>query len=88
MEDTLLLTGTPAMPQEESAEARGQPRERITTREPGRALMVHPMASLGFISSSDRHLLTPSRARTYSEPVVFRVAQGPLGVPKALSGAS
>ena len=73
--------------QEESTEARGQPREHVRTREPNRALMAHQMASLGFISSSDIYWRLPG-TRTFCKPVVFRVAQGPLGVPEALSGAS
>ena len=71
--------------QDENAEARGQPREHIRTRESNQALMVHQMASLEFISSSDRHLLTPSRNQNLfqasgfqSGPGTLRSAQGPF----------
>ena len=73
--------------QEESTEARGQPHEHVRTRESNQALMAHQMSSLEFISSSDIYWRLPG-TRTFCKPVVFRVAQGPLGVPEALSGAS
>lgn len=71
--------------QEESTEARGQPHERIRTRESNQALMVHQTASLEFISSPDRHLLTPSRNQNLfqasgfpSGPGTLRSARGPF----------